>query len=299
MLAKTITLEALQENEQFLVKTEEEEITEDHLYFTHQSFLYDHRDHLCVELTINGEPIFLRSGIIVDGQYMDKEDTSKRERQPYALKNNCAFMQLNCTAYMNQKEGVLAKRKIIALGSRLYVLMDEFYAVGTHIYEQRFQFSQLKAASISGNRIHFEGKRACMDMYYLSGDMSSNGSISMVPGGAKTREGKVTDMISVKKEGGAFRSLLSVLHCYEKGTIPGIELRKLVPESFKKGTMNDQQVEALEITLGAKRIIVSISHLDVLESTSADLFRVGDCNGFGNVLVFDASSQERRPIVLR
>lgn len=297
MLARTITLEAMQENEEFMLKAEG--MPEDSLHFTNQSFLYDHRDHLYMELTINGEPILLRSGIIIDRQYMDKEDTSKRERQPYALKSNCAFMQLNCTAYMNQKEGILAKRKIIAIGSRLFVLMDEFYPVGVHIYEQIFQFSRLGGVSISGNRIHFEGETVCVDMHYMSGDMSSDGSISMVPGGRKIGEEKFTDVVSVRKEGGSFRSLLSVIHCYEKGVTPGIELRKLVPESFKKGTMNDQQVEALEITLGEKRYIVSISHLDVLENASADLFRVGDCNGFGNVLVFDASSEEKRAIVLR
>ncbi len=295
MLARTITLEAMQEKEEFILKTEE--TPEDRMHFKNQSFLYDHRDHLCVELTINGEAIFLRSGILIDRQYMDKEDTSKRERQPYLLKENCAFMQLNCTAYMNQKEGVLAKRKIIAIGSKLFILMDEFYPVGIHTYEQIFQFSRKKAVMISGNRVHYEGEKICMDMYYMSGDMTTDGSISMIPGGMSTGEGTITDAISVRKEGGAFRSLLSVLHCYEKGMTHSIEIRKLVPESFKRGTMNDQQVEALEITMGEKRIIVSISHLDVLEN--ADLFRVGDCNGFGNVLVFDASSEEKKPIVLR
>lgn len=297
MLARTITLEAIRENEEFMLKAEG--MPEDSMHFTNQSFLYDHRDHLCMELTIHGEPILLRSGIIIDKQYMDKEDTSRRERQPYALKENCAFMQLNCTAYMNQKEGVLAKRKIMAIGSRLFILMDEFYAVGAHIYEQMFQFARLKGVSISGNRIHYEGEKACIDIQYMSGDMSSDGSISMVPGGMKTEDGKLTDAVSVKKEGTSFRSLLSVIYCYEKGVTPNIEIRKLVPESFKKGTMNDQQVEALEITLGEQRYIASISHLDVLENASADLFRVGDCNGFGNVLVFNAASQEKRPIVLR
>ncbi len=295
MPARTITLEEMQENEEFMLRAEG--TPEDSLHFKNQSFLYDHRDHLCVELTISGEPIFLRSGIRIDRQYMDKEDTSRREKQPYALKENCAFMQLNCTAYMNQKEGVLAKRKIIAIGSRLFILMDEFYPVGIHMYEQIFQFSKSNAVLISGNHIHYEGEKICMDMHYMSGDMSSDGSISMIQGGLDAGGGVMTDAVSVKKEGGAFRSLLSVLHCYEKGPAPGIEIRKLVPESFKKGTMNDQQVEALEITMGEKRYIVSISHLDVLES--ADLFRVGDCNGFGNVLFFEASSEEKRPIVLR
>jgi len=101
----------------------------------------------------------------------------------------------------------------------------------------------------------------------------------------------------ITREGTSFRSLLSVIYCYDKSEIGGLEVRKLVPESFKGGTMNDQQVEALELTLAEKRYIVSISHLDVLDN--ADLFRVGDCNGFGNVLVFDAASEEKRPIVLR
>ena len=91
MLARTITLEAMQEKEEFILKTEE--TPEDRMHFKNQSFLYDHRDHLCVELTINGEAIFLRSGILIDRQYMDKEDTSKRERQPYLLKENCAFIR--------------------------------------------------------------------------------------------------------------------------------------------------------------------------------------------------------------
>lgn len=295
MLARTITLEAVQENEEFMLRAEG--TPEDSMRFKNQSFLYDHRDHLCVELTVNGEPILLRSGIVIDRKYMDKEDTSRREKQPYALKGNCAFMQLNCTAYMNQKEGVLAKRKIIAIGSRLFILMDEFYPVGIHTFEQMFQFSREKGIMISGNRIHYEGEKIRMDMHYMSGDMSTDGSISMVPGGMSAGDGQTTGAVSVRKEGGAFRSLLSVIHCYEKGEISNMEIRKLVPESFKKGTMNDQQVEALEITMGEKRYIVSISHLDVLES--ADLFRVGDCNGFGNVLVFNASSEEKRPIVLR
>ncbi len=295
MLARTIILEEMQENEEFMLKAEG--TPEDSMHFKNQSFLYDHRDHLCVELTVNGEVIFLRSGIRIDRQYMDKEDTSRRERQPYALKANCAFMQLNCTAYMNQKEGVLAKRKIIAIGSQLFILMDEFYPVGIHVYEQIFQFSRKKAVTISANRVHYEGENVCMDMHYMSGDMTTDGSISMIQDGMDAGGGVMTDAISVRKEGGAFRSLLSVIHCYDKGLTPSIEIRKLVPESFKRGTMNDQQVEALEITMGEKRYIVSISHLDVLES--ADLFRVGDCNGFGNVLVFDASSLEKKPIVLR
>lgn len=296
MLGRKIILEAEQEREEFWLKTEE--APEDSLHFLNQSFLYEHRDHLCMELTINGEPIFLRSGIIIDQKFMDKEDTSRRDRQPYMLKSNCAFLQLNCTAYMNQKEGVLVKRKIVAIASRLFVLMDEFYAVGLHTYEQMFQFPKNGRLSISSNRVHYEGEKVCTDMYYMSGNMSTDGSIRIVPGGLEVGPGERRDAVLVTREGSSFRSLLSVIHCYDKEAGGGgLEVRKLVPESFKGGTMNDQQVEALEITLGEKRYIVSISHLDVLEN--ADLFRVGDCNGFGNVLVFDAASEEKRPIVLR
>jgi len=295
MPIRTIMLEMEPEKEEVMLKSEGE--PEDKLHFLNQSFLYDHRDHLCVELTINGEPIFLRSGIIVDKQYMDKEDTTKREQHPFVLKNNCAFMQMSCTSYMNQKEGVLVKRKIIAIGSRLYVLMDEFYAVGIHVYEQLFQFPKNTKVIISPNHVHIENKKSCVEMHYMSGDMSTNGSISMVPGGIDAGKGEKTPALTVRKEGSSFRSLLSVIYCYDKGGPGNMEVRKLVPESFKGGTMNDQQVEALEITIGEKRYIVSISHLDVLDS--ADLFRVGDCNGFGNVLVFDASSEERRAIVLK
>lgn len=295
MLVRKITLEAEQEKEEFWLKAEG--TPEDSLHFMNQSFLHEHRDHLPIELTINGEPIILRSGILVDHKFMDKEDSSRREKQPYSLKNNCAFMQLNCTAYMNQKEGVLIKRKLIAIGSRMFILMDEFYAVGNHVYEQVFQFPKDGGAIVLANRVHYEGEKTCVDMHYMSGNMTTDGSISLIPGGIETGGSEGKDAVSVKKEGSAFRSLLSVIYCYDKGEISGLEVRKLVPESFKGGTMNDQQVEALEITIGKKRYIVSISHLDVLENP--DLFRVGDCTGFGNVLVFEASSEEKRPIVLR
>lgn len=295
MFTKNIVLEADQEKEEYWLRAEGE--PEDVLHFSNQVLKSVHRSHLCMELTVNGEPIILQSGVIVDRKYMDKEDTNKRDKQPYALKENCAYMQHNCTAYMNQKEGALVKRKMIAIGSRLYVVMDEFYVVGLHECGQYFQFPSDGTLSFSNNVVHYRGQKTCADIHYMSGNVITDSTIRMVPSTMNELDGNVRDTILITREGSALRTMVSVVYCYDRQSTTAIEIHKLVPESFKSGTMNDQQVEAFEITVGTERYIVAISHLDVLDN--ADLFRMGDCSGYGNALVFHASTEEKKPIRLR
>jgi len=276
---------------------------------------HGHSDQLHLDLFANGEDILVDSGrytyvagkdryefkdstahntCIVDGEnFYECKDSWECSRLDRALnrfavkKGPYALLEGGHLGYVDSSRGgVFVNRRIVALGSGLFVVSDEFYGTGGHVYESRLHFGETGAVSLSGNVARYMSDRndAYLEQLTAFGGLESRLEASRLSRHYNLATENVTFASSFGASG--FASLFTVISLGEPASATMVPVRS----NFKNITFPRETVEALTVTRGDRSWTLAVAHKEFASPT--DTFLADGCTGFGAVVVFDRAKGE-------
>lgn len=193
--------------------------------------------------------------------------------------------------YYDLKSGsVFVNRRVLYIIPDIYIVADEFYAGGTHSYQQYFHFNNLGRVTGSGAHYRYTSTRNCVDLQMISSNAIST---SLIPTRLSRHYNLAEDNVTLKAEsnGKGFASVFTVISLNAPEDIEELNVEKLpVYSNFKGILFEDKLIEALNITKGKQKYTVVIAHQEYASPT--DTFCADGCTGFGNVVVFDRTAGE-------
>ncbi len=286
---------------------------------------HGHSDKLHVDLVINGEDILMDTGRyhyvpgekrtwfksalghnvpLVDGRdYLKCRDAWGVDGMSPAYFGGCTkkgkyrYVQGSHGGYLNGREGnVWITRKVLAIDTDLYVIVDEFFSGEKHAYQQLFHFNNRGEVSCSGSTVRYCGSRADGELTVLTegcGLKLTHGWLSRNYNQMET--GK---QLLAEKEAEGFSSIITVVSGGEKGKYKAPEL-SLLPVSGENpaAPLDPSDAEALSISWKGKKYVAVFAHRDI--GDACDLLVTGGVKGLGTVLVFDTEKEKVGGTVLR
>lgn len=278
---------------------------------------HGHSDKLHVDLVIAGEDVLMDTGRyhyvtgeprtwfksamghnvpLVDGQdYLICQDAwnvgnkSAAYMGRYCKKGIYTFIQGSHGGYMNAGQAnVMINRKIIGIGTDLYVVADQFYTTERHQYQQMFHFNTRGTVTLDGNTACYTGERAQADISVVSGSCVLELSKSRLSRNYNQIELGQQLLVSREKEG--FCSVITVISGSKKEEANKAVTEYLPVSAVGNVPLGEADAEAIRITWKGSEYVVIISHKDI--GSSCDLLSAGGVKGLGSVIVFDTEQQK-------
>lgn len=284
---------------------------------------HGHADQLHFDVTAYGQDILTDSGrftyvdgpgrrefkgsaahntIVVDGGdfyiYKDSWECSKLSRavnQHFYSDPSYGYAEGGHLGYYGR--GVFVNRRVLYLKPDVFVVADEFYASGTHQYQQFFHWGEGGTVRQEGGVVYWQGRTACASLR----------QISTRPMLMELRRGRVSRHYNAAEEntvletacaGKGFVSVFTVISVDRAGTPGPLTVEKLpVRSNFKNTAFEDRQIEALRITKDRRSWVAVVAHEEYASPT--DTFRAGGCTGFGGAVVFADGETEIGTVLAR
>lgn len=187
------------------------------------------------------------------------------------------------------RDGIYVNRRLVFIKPDILILIDEFYAQGSHTYNQYFHWNS-GAVTQNGSSICYTGTKASARMEILSGGAVH---IEQKPG-RLSRHYNFADTAPVTRteiKGDGFTSVFTILRAGKAGDDLPLEMKKLpVYSNFKGSAFRDDQIEALRIRAGERCWVLAVAHEEYV--TPTDTFQTDGCTGFGQVVIFDKAAGE-------
>lgn len=311
---------------------------------------HGHFDKLHMDLVINGEDFLIDSGrytyvegeerfrlksaaahntVTIDGQeYTHCIDAWGVWRLNNTVNGGCCkqkgiytYIQCGHSGYM--KQGVLVNRKILAIGTKIYIVCDEFYGSGGHNYCQHFHLAPECRVYIDKNghntlpAVIIEGEKFCAKMCSLSEDTTVTKEVfpisrhynqmqqaEAVTYCRKLMYNQQTGVVSNTKETNTIKtnfikteSIVTVIFCDDKENEQDKNnlnqyTAVLVPvvSSTQGRILERWEAEGILLSCQEKNYLVVIAHVE----TGADCEYIGAMNhyGLGRVMVTELLSEE-------
>ncbi|MDO5416251.1 MAG: heparinase II/III family protein, partial [Lachnospiraceae bacterium] len=295
---------------------------------------HGHSEKLHMDLVIGGEDILMDSGRYhyVDDEIrhtlknalshntptIDSRDyvtcldswgvkgMSPAYHRPFCQKNGFTLVQGGHAGYLQEGLGdVYINRRVLALGTDLYVVADEFFTAGEHEFQQNFHFNpdgkvKLKNAGDdlgcgeNGSPIpsaHYSGQTVDADFIFVESPAKTCDSSlqvqlkdSRLSRNYNQMENNQSLTISRKKSG--FCCLLTVIAGGKKDSYQAPEVTPLeVTCSAGASVRTEEEAHGLRIAFNGKTYVVIISHTDI--GHNSDLLAAGGYLGLGTVIVFE------------
>lgn len=282
---------------------------------------HGHFDKLHVELSIGGEEVLVDCGrytyvdgmerhrlksamahntITVDGESYAKSLDSWGVKglapsiNPRVCKHGAyTLMQGGHLGYLDK--GIYVHRKIVAIGTRIYVIMDTCYGKENHLFEQHFHISPFCKLEKTVDGFEAVGAEISTKFHALSSDCSISLREFDISRHYNQMEAGYEAVIG--KTGSEVTSLATVLISKEKKDKNFSHARRvpvIVPVTGR--TLSEDEAEAVEITYGAEVYTVIFNHAD----TGADCEYMGTCGsyGLGRVMVIRSDGETSELTVL-
>lgn len=284
-----------------------------------------HGDKLHVSLVLNGEDVLIDGG---RGTYMDvplrfslkenaghntttvdKTDFTTFESSWYtqrlSLAVNRSFRQGRIAEYVQGghlgyiDEGIFVNRRIIWIRPDIYLINDEFYAQGGHMFQQHFHFSPKGRVEKEGNRLTFHGENTDAFFTFLTdgGRLETETGVYSAHYNQSGENPRVCAVL--EKEG--FASMITVINGGAKGQTQPACVRFLETASHSQGRLfTEREAQAVQISIGERSFVVTICHDEIYHTSDALIVRGAsagesagvNCYATGSVCVFDAGGHE-------
>ena len=264
---------------------------------------HGHADLLHIDVCANGEDILIDSGRYtyvntplrrelklvaahnttrVDGEdFSECIDSWGYSKLAQPVKGECALTKT--ADYISGAhlgyigKGIFTQRKIVFVKPDIFVVFDQFFATGTHTYEQNFHFGA-GALALQGNTASWRGEKTAATLHFL-GDVTA--TALRAPYSKDYNALCEGDAVRIEKTQTGFASFVTVISV---GDAPvSAEKMPVTSLRFDRG-YTDAQAEAVKITKQGKEITVLISHAEVI--SEVDLLCANGYNGYGKALVF-------------
>lgn len=283
---------------------------------------HGHFDKLHIDMAINGEDILIDSGRYT---YVDSE---KRRYFKSALAHNTVrvdekeylkcldswnvsgltteisgkYKKCNKYTYLQgghlgyQKCGIYVNRRIIAIGTKIYVIVDEFYGNGKHTYEQIFNFNPKGNAKIINKRIEYTGKEAKATLYPIGSDCEITLKEEIVSNCYNQLENGIQACIMKKNEGST--SIITVIVGQEIENFKEYQIKKeQVISPVSNRILEDREAEAISIKSDTESYVVVINHNDI--GSDCEYIGALDSYGIGQVMICDKQRMDRELTILQ
>lgn len=288
---------------------------------------HGHFDKLHVDLSIAGEDVLIDSGryTYVDGSLRrqlksscahnvpvvdwqeytqctgswDVKGRTAPTGQDWNQKGPYTFLQGTHLGYL--PAGVLVNRRIISIGTRIHVIADEFYGMGTHVLSQVFHLNPAGTVEMREDGFLYRGAGAKTVFYRM--EPPADGECS----GTEFEETPVSfhynrlehaPCVSLWREAPLPCSMMTVAAGYETGSgNPYTVSRVPVTSPVTGRRLKDEEAEAVRIQDGRHSWLVVLNHME----TGADGEYIGAEGkyGLGRVMVCDEADSESLMTVLQ
>ena len=288
---------------------------------------HGHSDKLHIDLAINGEDILIDPGRYhyVDGEIrhelknscshntpsVDGKDylvcldswgisgMTPAYQMPVCEKNGFRLVQGGHGGYLhNGKGNVYIQRKVLALGTDLYVVADEFFAGEEHTFQQNYHFHPdgILTACEGENRVHYTGRNVESDFLFFGNSREeTNVYHSRMSRNYNQMEENMSIQASCKKDG--FGCLLTVIAGGKKGEYktPKAELAE-VSSPARGRILTEEEAHGLRITWKGKTYLVLMGHKDI--GGANEMLGSDGYMGLGSVIVFEEDQEKTGGTVL-
>ena len=270
---------------------------------------HGHADLLHLDISANGEDILIDSGRYTyvntplrralklaaahNTTRVDGEDFSEcidswgysKLAQPikgeHTFTKTADYLSGAHLGYMHK--GIFTQRKVVFVKPDIFVVFDQFFAIGKHAYEQNFHFGA-GALSLQNNTAVWQGEKTAAQVHF-AGEVSVQ--TARAPYSQDYNALCEGDVIRVTKTADGFASFVTVISVGDAAItaekVPVTSLR------FDRG-YTDAQAEAVVITKEGREITVLVSHAEVI--SEVDLLCANGYNGYGKAIVFTTQNPQ-------
>lgn len=270
---------------------------------------HGHADKLHFDLVIHGEDVLVDSGrftymeennryflkgtfghnitIVDEKPFTQIQDSWVCKKLSTAIKHPFkdgelgALVQGSHLGYLDM--GVFVNRKIIWIKPDIYIIVDELYSNDNHVYKNYYHFSRDGEVKKTNEVVHFIGSG--MEAFIQILGVDSLNIIDTIQS-KYYNEYKENKTLICAKEGNGFTSIVTVINGGEKDKTNPVTVTKVPVLSVTHNNYFDEnKVEALKIQNAGKTYIIIFCHEEIF--TPADLAKVENCIGYGNVILFE------------
>lgn len=244
----------------------------------------------------------VHSSILVDGGdfclYKDSWECAKLSRavnQHFYTDGQYGYTEGGHLGYYGR--GVFVNRRMVYLKPDVFVIIDEFYASGTHQYQQFFYWGEGGTVRQEKGVTYWQGKTACASLRLISAQPMLT-ELRQSRAARRSNAVQENTVLETVCAGEGFVSVFTVISVDRAGAPGPLTAEKLpVRSSFKNTTFGDRQVEALRITKDRRSWVLVVAHEEYAGPT--DTFCAGGCKGFGGVVVFADDETEIGAVLAR
>lgn len=197
-----------------------------------------------------------------------------------------AYTLIQCGHLGYIQKGVYLNRRILALGTRIYVIVDEFYSGQTHTYQQQFHLApQIKAAlqqQEGSNEIWLEGSSFQARMICLSEGVWAG--LEEFPVSLRYNQMEPGEMAVFSRTAAGNGSLVTVILCDDKPSPEeapaGIQMkaRRVSVEAPANGRiLNSSEADGVALSWHGREFAAVFAH----QETGGSCEYIGSCGKFG------------------
>lgn len=277
---------------------------------------HGHFDKLHFELMIDGEDIFTDPGrfTYVDGTdrrrfksarghnvlLVDNEEYTKcldswgvAGLQPpvngaAARKGDYTYIQCAHLGYI--EKGIFVNRRILAIGTKTYIIADEFYGNGTHTYSQHFHLAAGKnAEELTDNSFTVSGAQRKTRVVCLSdGVRSSAEEFGVSVHYNQMEEGQ---LVSFERTAEGSGSMVTVITGEDSA-----EVRKAPVIAGGNGrTLSDREADGIALTIQGRTYAAVFAHVEI--GSDCEYIGCMDRYGLGRVMICETEKDDVMTVV--
>lgn len=218
---------------------------------------------------------------------------------------NITFLESGHLGYLS--EGVYVRRKVLALGTDIFILMDELFGKEEHNFEQLFHFSPEGKISLNEGRATYEEEQVKAEFHFLSCGCRVEKHPCKISRHYNQLEDSEKIIVSRKAKGNT--SLLTVItslypafahfgkqvgECEQEK----YQVKKIPVMSAASGRkLTDKEAEGVCIYGNGVAYEVIITHQEA--GGTYDYISAGGVKGLGEVMVCDLQSEDKKTLVLK
>jgi hypothetical protein len=207
----------------------------------------------------------------------------------YKLTEKVDYLSGLHIGYLYLQDSVLAERRIIFMKPDIFLIFDQFYTNGEHIYEQNFHFGKGKLKKENNCCYIWQGEKASARLIAM--EDGRDGALSRYPYSREYNLLEEGDKVTFTKSGSGFQSMVSLLAAGKAGKIPSVNARFVPIEMARSGQiLSPVQAQAVEVIKDGEKYEVMVIFEEIV--SEVDFFRVGKKEGYGKVIVFMPETEE-------
>lgn len=277
---------------------------------------HGHSDKLHIDLSVCGEDVLVDSGRyhyvggpvryllknaaahntpMIDGRdYLTcldawgVEGTAPAFRQSWKQKEGFTYVQGGHGGYLQEgMGGVYINRKVLAIGTGLYIIADEFYGTGEHTFQQRYHFHPEGKAQLAGDGLsaHYTGQGIEADLIFGCGE-GTGASLEECKISRNYNQMETGQALTVFRKKQGFCCLISVIAGGKKGGYVRPEVSFLPVSAPARGIiLTEEDAHGVRIRWQGKTYVVLIGHRDIAGAN--EMLAADGCMGLGSVIIFE------------